>query len=81
MLRFHNIWFFYLKKWSVGRCIDSVSKLVDLPNENNKMAGRKLHMKRKDTESADFFKWDSIIADLIKEALLLNGCELILLYD
>lgn len=38
-------------------------------------------MKRKDTESADFFKWDSIIADLIKEALLLNGCELILLYD
>jgi len=72
---------FFDEKWSIGRCIDSISKLVDLPNENNKMSGRKLHMRRRDAENEEILKWDCTIADLLNETFLANGCELLLLYN
>lgn len=69
------------KKWSLGRCIDSICEYCNVKNENNKLGGTKLRLFRQlDGYCISPLRMDMEVSELMKQEILLEGDKLVLEY-
>lgn len=72
---------FVSKNWTVGRCIDSISDLFCIKNENNIPAAPKLRLFREsDSMSICIDKMDQSIQNLLDKKIIIDGEKLVLEY-
>lgn len=72
---------FVSKNWTIGRCIDSISNLCSIKNENNVSAAPKLRLFREsDSMSICLNKMDQTVQNLLDKKIIIDGERLILEY-
>lgn len=69
------------RKWSLGRCIDSICEYCNVKNENNKMGVIKLRVFRQlDGYCVSPLKMDLEVNELMDQEVLIEGDKLVLEY-
>ena len=71
---------FVAKQWSIGRVIDSVADLCDIPNRNNQIAATKLRLFHHHDGQMLCTEMEGKLDQLLNEGTVLDGETLVLEY-
>jgi len=67
--------------WTIGKVVDSLAQHTGTVNQNNVAGANKLKMVRADDGSRLCERMDRVLGDMVKEEEVLNGDNIILVYD